>query len=195
LLKGNAAQLSEAVELLGSKGGPCTEDSIIFYHRVVSAVLSRTLVHEQSVDHGETVSTLREVLFKVAKGFRSSSADKRLPLDMEELLMATHYQHMYNLCIENGLIDVAAKCSITLLKYPDIVNADKAFYQAGITCRDQGNTNLAFLLLNRYVDLTEAIDTNDASFMDNTDFQEADAIPLNGPLPDTHYLEDEDMRE
>ena len=43
----------------------------------------------------------------------------------------------------------------------------------------------------RYVDLTEAIDTNDASFMDNADFQDCDAIPLNGPLPDRHYLEDE----
>jgi hypothetical protein len=46
----------------------------------------------------------------------------------------------------------------------------------------------------RYVDLTEAIDTNDASFMDNADFQEADAVPLNGPLPESHYLEDEVRR-
>jgi hypothetical protein len=43
----------------------------------------------------------------------------------------------------------------------------------------------------RYVDLTEAIDTGDASFLDTGDFNEADAIPLNGPLPDKHYLEDE----
>jgi hypothetical protein len=41
------------------------------------------------------------------------------------------------------------------------------------------------------VDLTEAIDTNDASFMDNADFQDCDAIPLNGPLPESHYLEEE----
>jgi intraflagellar transport protein 172 len=149
LLRGNAGQVSEAVELVRSKGGPSTDASIPFYHQLVSTVLSRSLTHEQSVDHGETVSSLREALFKVAKQFRAAAADKQLPLDMEELLMATHYQHMYNLCIENGLIDIAAKCSVTLLKYPDIVASDKAFYQAGITCRDQGNTNLAFLLLNR----------------------------------------------
>lgn len=41
------------------------------------------------------------------------------------------------------------------------------------------------------MDLTEAIDTNDASFMDNADFQDCDAIPLNGPLPERHYLEEE----
>lgn len=63
--------------------------------------------------------------------------------------MATHYQSMYYACMEHGLIDTAAKCSVTLLKYPEIISSDKAFYQAGVTVRDQGNTNLAFLLLNR----------------------------------------------
>ena len=43
----------------------------------------------------------------------------------------------------------------------------------------------------RYVDLTEAIDANDASFMDNTEFQEADAIPLHEALPTKHYLDSE----
>lgn len=41
------------------------------------------------------------------------------------------------------------------------------------------------------MDLTEAIDTGDASFLDTGDFNDADAIPLNGPLPESHYLEDE----
>ena len=43
-----------------------------------------------------------------------------------------------------------------------------------------------------FVDLTEAIDANDASFLDNTEFQEADAIPtLNEILPERHYLDNE----
>lgn len=43
----------------------------------------------------------------------------------------------------------------------------------------------------RYVDLTEAIDAADASFLDNTDFQDADAIPLHEALPRHHYLDHE----
>jgi len=43
----------------------------------------------------------------------------------------------------------------------------------------------------RYVDLTEAIDANDASFLDNTEFQDADAIPLQEALPPKHYLDNE----
>ena len=50
---------------------------------------------------------------------------------------------------------------------------------------------LYFYFAHRYVDLTEAIDTGDASFMDNTDYQDTDAIPLNAPLPTTHYLTSE----
>lgn len=45
--------------------------------------------------------------------------------------------------------------------------------------------------MERYVDLTEAIDASDASFLDNTEFQEADAIPLHDTLPKKHYLDNE----
>ena len=48
------------------------------------------------------------------------------------------------------------------------------------------------MLLNiRYVDLSEAIDTEDASFLDNTEFTDTDAVPLNTTLPTAHYLVDE----
>ena len=63
--------------------------------------------------------------------------------------MATHYQHMLYSAKSMGLKDIAAKCAVTLLKYPDSVPQDKAFYQAGMLCREVGNTNLAFMLLNR----------------------------------------------
>lgn len=136
--------------LLNSRPGPATDAAIPFYHQLVSSVLSRSFKSEQQVDQAEIVGVLREVMFKVAKQYRGHAVDKQLPIDIEELLMATHYQSMYYQCQEHGLIDTAAKCSITLLKYPEIISADKAFYQAGVTVRDQGNTNLAFLLLNRY---------------------------------------------
>ena len=50
--------------------------------------------------------------------------------------------------------------------------------QAGSLCKDLGNENLAFVLLNRYVDLTEAIDEGNASLLDNSDFAEATNVPL-----------------
>lgn len=40
----------------------------------------------------------------------------------------------------------------------------------------------------RYVDIAEAIDSADPSFLDNSEFQEADAIPVHDTLPIKHYL-------
>ncbi|CAN0545810.1 unnamed protein product, partial [Ectocarpus sp. 8 AP-2014] len=54
--------------------------------------------------------------------------------------------------------------------------------QAGSLCKDLGNENLAFVLLNRYVDLTEAIDEGNASLLDNSDFAEATNVPLHIPV-------------
>lgn len=56
--------------------------------------------------------------------------------------------------------------------------------QAGSLCKELGNENLAFVLLNRYVDLTEAIDEGNASLLDNSDFAEA----TNVPVVDDHNL-------
>lgn len=142
--------MNEAVALLSVRPGPATDVAISFYHQVVYSVLSRSYNNEQSVDQAEVVATLREVLFRLAKQYRGHAVDKQLPLDVEELLMATHYQHMFYQCNQQGLVDTAAKCAVTLLKYPEVVASDKAYYQAGVACREQGNTNLAFLLLNRF---------------------------------------------
>ena len=50
-------------------------------------------------------------------------------------------------------------------------------------------------MAGRYVDLSEAIDSGDASFLDNTEYHETDAVPLNAALPTAHYLVDEVKRE
>jgi intraflagellar transport protein 172 len=212
-MDGKANQIDEAVELLNTRSGPTNEASVSFYHRLVSTALSKSYDNEKSSDQAAVVSMLRDVLFRVAKVLRGNSGEKPLPPIFEELLMAVHYQHMLYVCLQHRLDEMAAKCSITLLKYTDIIAADKAFYQAGIAARDVENINLAFMLLNRchmstclflivtqltficgccrYVDITEAIDTHDSSLMESGDFADADAIPLTASIPLSHYIEDE----
>lgn len=46
---------------------------------------------------------------------------------------------------------------------------------------------MAFVFLNRYLDLVEAIEEGSLDMIDNTDFQETD-IPLEVPLPEKPYL-------
>merc|ERR1711988_1235209 len=59
--------------------------------------------------------------------------------------------------------------------------------------------NLAFVLHNRYIDLSEAIDDADMSCVDNTDFMDTNLpTPYDYPLPKNQYLDEashEEIRE
>lgn len=148
----NNSAIDEAVKTLHKRSGPATDTALATYRRLVIRMLSRSLEEENS-DHAATVSQLREVLYRLANIYRSQS--NKAGADILEMLMATHYQNMMYAAKSLGLKDIAAKCSVTLLKYPEYVPQDKAFYQAGIACREQGNINLSFLLLNRYLLLNQ----------------------------------------
>ncbi|WKY15558.1 hypothetical protein Q1695_000775 [Nippostrongylus brasiliensis] len=80
--------------------------------------------------------------------------------------------------------------SISLLRYSDLIPADRVFYQAGIAAKDYGGNyaSLAFLLLNHYLDLVDAIDEGDASLVDYSPFAGTD-IPSEVPLPESPWVE------
>ena len=149
-MRGGGSRIDEAVALLSKRQGPCTEPALNTYRRLTTALLSRKN-EEEGPAHTVSVGTLRDVLYRLANLYKNS-ADKHLGLEVDDLLMATHYQHMLYSAHALGLKDITARCAVTLLKYPDTVPQDKAFYQAGVMCKEQGNTNLAFMLLNRSVD-------------------------------------------
>ncbi|CAN0457016.1 unnamed protein product, partial [Ectocarpus sp. 12 AP-2014] len=131
------------------------------------------------------------------------TSNKTSPAGFEHLLMATHYTCLMGRCREKGgkdCLELASKMSITLLRYSDSIPSDKCFYQARINTPsmcDLGNENLAFVLLNRYVDLTEAIDEGNASLLDNSDFAEATNVPLvdDRTLPTKQHIPGEAERE
>ena len=211
LLRGERAEIDRAVLLLQQRPGPTNEPAVNLYKQLARHVLGRRADaelgpggeskgyegkggEERGGSYASTVAALRDVLYRAANQSRTTSGGA-LPIDFQDCLMATHYLNMYYQCKSLGLLEHAAKCSITLLKYPQCIPQDKAFYLAGMACKEQGNVNLAFMLLNRYVDITEAIDAGDANLLDNTDYQDLDAIPLGGPLPNSHYLSDDEDRE
>lgn len=149
LHKNTSADLDEAVRTLNKRNGPATESAISTYRKLVLRLLSRTS-KEETEDHAAIISMLRDILYRLANQYRTVPVDKKLNAEMVDMLMATHYQNMLYTAKALGLKEIAAKCSITLLKYPSLIPHDKAFYQAGMACREQGNINLSFMLLNRY---------------------------------------------
>jgi len=172
-------KLDDAVSCLHQHGCPIDEASLA--RDLAKLVLSRRATQEGTV-HDATVLCLRQVLqpLKAAPGIQS-------------VLMATHYTHMLALCRAGGreLMELRAKVAVTLLRYNSLIPNDKLFYQAGMACKAAGQPNLAFVLLNRYVDLTEAIEEGDASMLENSDFSAATAVPFTDILPTQQYLPSE----
>ena len=127
------------------------------------------------------------------------------PLQVEELSHGvesgnTHHRHFETqLLISHYLatraafqgIDqldtLVAKLSTSLLRYTDIVPADKAFYEAGMHCKAVGWENMAFVFFNRFLDLSEAIEEGSTDMLDNSDFADTD-IPFEVPLPEQPYM-------
>ena len=172
LVRGGGSKIDDAVTLLSKKQGPCSEAALNTYRRLTTALLSRKN-EEEGPAHTSSVGTLRDVLYRLTNLYKNSG-EKHLGPEMDDLLMATHYQHMLYSAHALGLKDITARCAVTLLKYPDTVPQDKAFYQAGVMCKEQGNTNLAFMLLNRLVGhhhITPILPYNQFPLKTQTDIQ------------------------
>lgn len=130
----------------------------------------------------------------------------------ERYLIIAHYCALRSALLkvadaEPAMKLAATKLSVSLLRHCDLIPADKAFYEAGTACKvshkcphdyhisfnqslqDYGSKyeSMAFVFLNHYLDLAEAIEEQNADGIDNTDLENTD-IPTEFPLPDQLYL-------
>ena len=153
--------------------------------------LAREIIASGDYDGGEddTKSTrgllaLRQMLGKVVIGLRQSGDDS-LTNEFERLLWIGHLTSAKDVAEERGATDARRKLSVAMLRYLREIPADKAFYDAGMCCRHAGDLNMAFVLFNRFLDITEAMEENAGSStsLDNSDFAETE-IPFDFPLPD-----------
>ncbi len=71
----------------------------------------------------------------------------------------------------------------------------QAFFEAGNAWKDAGRLNMAFVMLNRFLDLCDAMDDPDSSaaVIENADFADTD-IPFDFHIPQRAYVH-EDSRE
>ena len=115
-------------------------------------------------------------------------------LEFDNLLLIVHY-YTFRAAMKGltGLDDQIAKISTSLLRYTEIIPADKAFYEAGLACRAAKKPEMAMIFMNRFLDLVEAIE-NDDGMLDPEGFEETE-IPVEVPLPDKVCLPQSDVEE
>jgi intraflagellar transport protein 172 len=160
------------------------------YKNLTRAVLALP----NNVDNETPLKTLRKVLFKLLPQLRDAEINENHIQEFERLTLMTHLSSLKEMCQHNGLTHLAAKLATSLIRYSGDIPADKTYYNAGIACKEVGVMNLAFIFLNRYLDLADVIEEGEATILENADFEKTD-VPYDIPLPKKHYISQDERRE
>ncbi|VDM16004.1 unnamed protein product [Hydatigera taeniaeformis] len=156
-----------------------------------------------TADAYSTWAALRDTLFDIYQRVSSLSGAVKIQPNVvnvfERMFLVAHYYATRSALISAKLFDLATKVSVSLLRDSDIIPADKAFFEAGTQCRKLGWDSMAFVFLNRFLDLMEVIEDHEGNSgaLDSTDFENTD-IPLEVPIPEEPYAtnaEHESVRE
>ncbi|KAJ1528639.1 hypothetical protein ONE63_007034 [Megalurothrips usitatus] len=149
-----------------------------------------------NVEAFTTWTQLRTMLFSLTETMRTSP-DGGSPVhqEFETLLKISHYYTLWSASRATPSMEqIAFKLATALLRHSDIIPADKAFYEAGMAARSVGRDNEAFVFLNHYLDICEAIEEGNADLLDHSDLNETD-FPQEIPLPPAPYLNPQQHEE
>jgi len=108
-----------------------------------------------------------------------------------KFMMVTHLLLLKTEAQKHRLDRVVAKISTSLLRYCKEIRSDKAFYDAGEANKKIGSNDMAFIFLNRYIDLYDAIeDPENNGITDNAEFEETDIpSPYDIALPEKNFMD------
>ncbi|KAJ3074648.1 hypothetical protein HDU98_010644 [Podochytrium sp. JEL0797] len=136
--------------------------------------LTREILHSGSPPG---LAAIRELLYKLI------TASPNVNPTFHKYLFISHILTLRNYCTKKReLYYLAARQSISLLRYIGEIPPDRAFYEAGHFSKLAGINNMAFVCWNRYLDISDAIEEGDASLLENADFVNTD-VPFDVELP------------
>jgi len=183
----NESKYQEALKVLLKYGLHVVPANFPVFKRLSQKLLSHipSDAERAQSEHPEAsiYTGLRDMLFKLVSELSVLDPQGRDTQDFERFLWITHLSSQKLDYESKGLGLLAARAATSLLRYTMDLPVDKAFYDAGMSCRSEGGpvlTNVAFVFLNRFVDLTDAMaaaeggDDSAGQDIDNSDFLETD---------------------
>lgn len=180
---------NECVEALAAYikyGAPPLQQNFNIYNRIAVDCIGL-----RETDGMNVWKELRTFLFNLTQSIKLSDDALIDGLDrFEELLLVVHYYVTRMACREISSLKVlAVKISVALLRYTEIIPVDKGFYEAGMDLRSIGRESEAFVILNHYLDVSEAIDGADV-LVDHLNLTATD-FPNSVPIPSDLHLKNE----
>lgn len=186
-----------AIKTIAEYGVPLDGQALDIVEQIIQRSLGCSQALDQTPSHQAALVELLKALRKLVKELR---ANKEFPASdvqkFEQYLLVTHFFVIKQQAASAGLDDLAAKISMSLLRFIGLLPADKMFYLAGAAARQKNWLSPAFVFFNRYLDICEAIEDGDMSNLDNTDFLGTDIPPpTEFVVPEAQFLADESARE
>uniref|UniRef100_A0A915PPW5 Intraflagellar transport protein 172 n=1 Tax=Setaria digitata TaxID=48799 RepID=A0A915PPW5_9BILA len=189
----------EATAIFEKYGASANPSNFNIYQRLVEEVINARDMNNPNVYRRWSV--LRNVLLMVHDSMHAKEEMKEMDIFQlfDRYLEIAHYGALRSAILEweGAEIElIAAQITISFIRYSDIMQADKAFYEAGMACRKKGikKERLAFTLLNYYLDLCDAIEDQDPSVVDGSIFEGTD-VPQEVTLPAMKYTTDDEHEE
>jgi len=194
----NKGEILQACQSLVQYGPPSEESNFQLYKVITQELLA-------SEEEG-AATTLREMLLRLvgqAPGAvpptPKALMDDGRPQAREfgKAVLSAHLQTCRNLLkAQNKSPELIAKISIALCRYCTEFPVDNAFYDAGLDCKHANMINMSFFFLNRFLDISDAIEDPDNAAIDNTDFLETDIpSPYDLDLPEETCIDSKQVEE
>ena len=198
--------IDKALSELARYGLPKGNKPFSLICRLSQELLSRDKVGIEGDDpekgveeYTSSLRCLREIIFDVVQNsgrkrqHEGKSSENNYDT-LDRLLIVVHlYLYMY-VCEEKEIPELACQIAVSLLRFAGDIPADKIFYIAGDYCLRLEWDDKAFVLLNRYIDLVDAICEQDIGQLDNQTFANTD-IPMDHALPKWQYIDEDSQQE
>ncbi|KAJ9515621.1 hypothetical protein QJQ45_021684, partial [Haematococcus lacustris] len=185
---------STAASVLADHGVAANPQYYELYRNVGSAIMQASMAERNAA--GE--QALKGLLFKLINIMTNSgtSVAKRDLEEFRRMYLAAHYISMATASKTKKLHELAAQQLTSALRYTGLIPADRAFYEAGMAWRTANNLSMAFVMLNRFLDLSDAMEDPDSSaaVIENSDFAETD-IPFDFHIPQRAYVPEDKKEE
>lgn len=191
-----------------SAAPPALPQNLNIYVRITVGCLGMS---ESNAQSAHIWPALRNFLHQLVLAFNNMDAaaaaqlranDQRTVARFEDYLLVAHFYAMRSACRQvAALAPLADRLSVALLRYTELIPVDKAFYEAGTALRNAGRDGEAFVMLNHYLDVCDAIEAaatdgsgndggNQLLAVDHMDLTATD-IPSEVPIPERMHLAEE----
>lgn len=185
-----------ALSLYIKHGAPALQQNFNIYNRIATECFALREPDGQAVWRD-----LRLFLWQLMQAIRTADSvmDERSVDRLDELLLIAHYYATRAACREvASLQSIAIRISVAILRYTELIPVDKAFFEAGMDLRSVGRESEAFVILNHYLDVCDAIESSE-NLVDHLNLVATD-FPSSVPIPERMHLRNEmqlheDIRE